>query len=52
MVARTTPFRKTEKVIDSYIFYISIGSEKLTGGIFAQIGPLVEMPSSFKVGPR
>ena len=44
------PFRKHEKVIDSYIFYIRIGSQKFTGTIFAQTGPLVEMLSSFEVG--
>ena len=47
-----TPFRKIEKVIDFYIFYISIGLEKFTGAIFAQIGPLIEMLSSFEVGYR
>ena len=46
-LARTTPIRKTEEVIGSYIFYISIGLEKFTGAILAQIEPLVEMLSSF-----
>ena len=49
-VARITPFRKIEKVIDFFIFYICIGLEKFTGAIFAQIGPLEEMLSSFEVG--
>ena len=50
MIARITAFRKIDRVIDLYIFYISIGLEIFTGAICAQIGPLIKMPSSFKVG--
>ena len=34
ILTRTTLFRKDEKVIDSYIYFIHIGLEKCTGAIY------------------
>ena len=50
MVARTTPLRKIEKMIDFSVFCKSTGLENFTGTNFDQIGPLVETLSSFKIG--
>ena len=52
IVARTTPLRKIEKMIDFNIFCKRTGLEKFTGANCDQIGPLVETLSSFKVGAR
>ena len=49
-VARTTHFRKIEKVLESYIFLKSRRLEKSTGACFAETGPLVKILSNFKVG--
>ena len=52
-IARTMPFWKIEKMINSYIFCKSTGLEKFTGANCDQIGPLVETLSSLiKVGTR
>ena len=51
-MARTTPLRKIEKMIDFYIVCKSTGLEKFTSANYAQIGPLVETLSSFKDGTR
>lgn len=50
VVARTTPFRKIEKVLKSYIFRKNRRLEKFTGASFAEIGLLVKMLLNFKVG--
>ena len=50
ILVRTTPLRKIEKMIDFYIFGKSTGLEKFTGANCDQIGPLVEILSSFKIG--
>ena len=42
-------FKKNQ---ESDIFCESTGLEKFSGAIFAQVGPLVETLSSFKVGVR
>ena len=52
LVARTTPLRKIEKMIDFYIFCISTGLEKFIGANCDQTGPLIETLSNFKMGVR
>ena len=52
LIARTTPLRKIEKIIDFCIVCKSTGLEKFIGVNCAQIGPFVETLSSFKNGGR